>query len=230
MKVHISPGIYQRILDDHSIEGKVLLLPTGNTPIPFYEEIRRRHIDFGSGVTFNLDEYVNPAEVDSYSHYMRDHLFRHVDVRHYLLDGCATDPEAECQRYRQLLAENPIDIAFLGIGVNGHIAFNEPGSEASCTTRLVVLTESTQRVNNTRYNQGLTVGIGEILSSKKIILMATGEQKAEIISALVHGQITTDLPASLLKNHPDFSVYLDPAAASKLQKGDLVTVFNLFDP
>ena len=217
--------VYNYILDNNIIESKVLLLPTGNTPLGLYKEIIKRNIDMSGCTTFNLDEYypIEKDNVDSYHYYMWNNLFKHTNIKLSnvnLLDGNATDIMEECSKYSKKLLDSNVDIAFLGIGVNGHIAFNEPHtephSEPLSLTRLVDLTESTKIINNIKYNSALTVGISEILSSKKIIMLALGESKANIIYELLNSTETSSLPASYLLNHPNFELYVDEMAFSKV--------------
>lgn len=215
-------ALYAHILSHNAVSGKTLLLPTGSTPLGLYREMIQRNIDFSQTVSFNLDEYypIAPDHPDSYHSYMYTNFFKHVNMapEHiHLLDGNAADADAECSRYKTLLEQNPIDIAFLGIGVNGHIAFNEPGCDPAATTRCVDLTDSTQTVNNINYQQALSVGIAEIMASKKIILLATGETKAAIMAAFVYGEKSTRaLPATALYAHANLDVYLDRAAFSQV--------------
>ena len=191
-------SIYKHILNNNNIEGKVLLLSTGSTPLGLYSEMVSRKLDFSNIITFNLDEYypINKENPKSYFHYMWSNLFQHITNTTsersmkkdniYLLNGNIENTELECMQYSNLIQENPIDIAFLGIGVNGHIAFNEPGSSQYSKTRLVELTKSTQSINNVDYMYALTIGMSEILSSKKNILMAVGENKSDIIYDLIN--------------------------------------------
>ncbi|MGO2853518.1 MAG: glucosamine-6-phosphate deaminase, partial [Tetragenococcus koreensis] len=141
----------------------------------------------------------------------------------YVPNGKATDLDAECQRYDGVIADNPIDIQVLGIGQNGHIGFNEPGTSFDATTHVVELTDSTVNANKRYFDKiedvptrALTMGIQSIMKSKKIILMAFGKAKADAVKSMLEGEVTENLPASVLQNHGDVVVILDEDAASKL--------------
>ena len=214
--------IYNHILDNNTLESKTLLLPTGSTPLGLYKEMISRNIDFSNCTTFNLDEYykIAPTDVNSYFYYMDTNFFQHINIRPTninLLDGNTDNTMEECKKYSDKIMKSGIDIAFLGIGVNGHIAFNEPGSSMNSVTRLVELNNSTQQVNKIEYTQALSVGITEILSSKKIILMALGETKADIIyEYLCNMKPHLDIPVSYLSTHPNFELYIDEIIFSKV--------------
>ena len=220
--------IYNHILDNNTIEGKRLILPTGKTPIGLYQEMVRRKIDFTDCVTFNLDEYypcdkTNPA---SYYTYMWHHLFQHINIQGEninLFDGGTAEPEKECMAYSQKLKDKPADIAFLGIGTNGHIAFNEPSKHIIHNiryTRCVNLLQETIRTNKCSFNQALTLGLNEITSSKKIIIMAIGESKADIMYDLINMHcvryVDRALPASYLFHHNNVDMYIDESAFGKI--------------
>ena len=215
-------NIYTHILDKNNIESKTLLLPTGTTPLGLYNEIIKRKIDFSNIITFNLDEYykIEKDNCDSYHYYMFNNLFKHTNIlpeNIHLLDGNTDNIVDECIKYSNLIKEYPIDIAFLGIGINGHIAFNEPGCDINSTTRLIDLTDETKNVNQIKYNKALSVGISEILSSKKIIILATGKTKTNIIYDLINCiEPKNDLPASYLINHSNVDLYIDNDAFSNV--------------
>lgn len=215
----------------------VLGLATGSTPVGTYKEIIRMHkeegLDFSQIVTFNLDEYVGlpPDHPESYRYFMNENLFNHINIRMentHVPDGMAKDIPAHCREYESMIKEaGGIDVQLLGIGANGHIAFNEPGSSLGSRTRVKTLTEKT-RQDNARFfdndiNQvpkyAITMGIGTILESRKLILLANGENKADAIARAIEGPITAQCPASVIQLHRDAIVIVDKAAASKL-KGD----------
>ena len=212
----------------------VLGLPTGRTPIATYAELRRLHADkkisFAQASTFNLDEFVGigPRHPGSFRHYMEQHLFGAVDLRPeriHFLDGMAKDLDAECERYeRDIVAAGGIDLQILGIGGNGHIGFNEPGDELMANTHHAALLEATRRDNAGDFggdpgrvpDEALSMGMGTILKAGAVILVATGERKARCVERMVHGPVTTRLPASFLQMHRAVEIYLDRPAASLL--------------
>lgn len=201
-------------------------LATGSTPETMYSYMIESEMDFSDKVSVNLDEYVglDGNNEQSYRYFMDQHLFNHKPFeKTYVPNGKAQDLDAECQRYDDIIAANPIDIQVLGIGQNGHIGFNEPGTSFEATTHVVELTESTVNANKRYFDKvedvptrALTMGIQSIMKSKKIILMAFGEAKAEAIKGMIDGKVTEDLPASVLQKHDDVVVIIDKDAASKL--------------
>ena len=210
----------------------VLGLATGGTPVGIYRKLasdyRRGMLSFAGVTTFNLDEYAGlPADhVQSYRTYMREHLFRHVDLperQAHIPDGNAGDAEEECRRYDRLIEQaGQLDLQLLGIGHNGHIGFNEPAPGLVQGTHVVDLAEETRRANARFFDsfdqvpgQALTMGVGTILRAKSILLVAKGADKADIVQRALHGPITTECPASLLQTHPRLIVLLDRAAAGK---------------
>lgn len=215
----------------------VLGLPTGRTPIGFYRELVRRvrapAVDLTRITTFNLDEFlgVGPQEAGSYRRYMERHLFEPLGLPRghvHFLDGSAPDPERECERYEQAIdAAGGIDLQILGIGTNGHIGFNEPGEWLEVCTHRVVLRPETRRANAGLFGgdsdrvprEALSMGVGTILRARKIVLLATGREKAWAVERLVRGPLTTTVPASLLQLHDGVGVLVDRAAASKLDRG-----------
>lgn len=218
-----------------TVEGKknaTLGLATGSTPIGLYEEMIADHKACGTSYaevsTFNLDEYVglDYSSDQSYVYFMREHLFDHIDIKlenTNIENGKAADPAAECARYNALLAENTVDLQILGIGSNGHIAFNEPGTPFDSVTHVVDLTETTIKDNSRLFNsidevpkQAFTMGLSNIMTAKKIVVLANGANKAKAVYGMVHGEITEDLPASILQNHSDCTLICDEAAASLL--------------
>ena len=174
----------------------------------------------------NLDEYVglDGSDDQSYRYFMNDHLFNKKPFKEtFVPNGKAEDLEAECKRYDGVIAEHPLDLQVLGIGRNGHIGFNEPGTPFDVTTHVVELTESTIEANKRYFDKvedvpthALSMGIGSIMQSKKILLMAFGTDKADAIKGMIDGEVTVDLPASVLQNHADVTVIIDEDAASKL--------------
>lgn len=211
----------------------VLGLATGGTPLGMYRELVRLHreegLDFSRVTSFNLDEYVglSPGHPHSYRTYMQQNLFDHVNIlpsRTHVPRGGAPDLTAECDRYEREIAQaGGIDIQVLGIGRNGHIGFNEPGSAIDTTTRVVELAPSTLEAN-ARYfgavaevpTRAITMGIRTILGAKRILLLAAGPTKAQALQQMLEGEITPQLPASLLRRHPDVTVIADRQAASLL--------------
>jgi glucosamine-6-phosphate deaminase len=209
----------------HAIQSNpriVLGLPTGRTPIGMYErvvrECRREYRCFRDVVTFNLDEYAGvPREhPGSYWTYMQQHLFAHVDVEPgniHIPDGTAPDLDAECVRYEAAIREaGGLELTFLGVGRNGHIGFNEPGTPFDARTRVVELTPSTRAANAEVFPNGevpthaVTMGIGTILESREIVLLAAGSGKHEAIERLRSGAIDESFPASALWKHANVTV------------------------
>ncbi|GMG66683.1 glucosamine-6-phosphate deaminase [Tetragenococcus halophilus] len=201
-------------------------LATGSTPETMYSYMIESDMDFSDKVSVNLDEYVglDGNNEQSYRYFMDQHLFNHKPFKKtYVPNGKAQDLDAECQRYDDIIAANPIDIQVLGIGQNGHIGFNEPGTSFEARTHVVKLTESTVNANKRYFDKvedvptrALTMGIQSIMKSKKIILMAFGEAKADAVKGMIDGKVTEDLPASVLQKHDDVVVIIDEEAASKL--------------
>jgi glucosamine-6-phosphate deaminase len=208
----------------------VLLLPVGKTAVPIYRELVRLHsagrAPFRRAATFNLDELrVAPQDPRSFRSFMERHLFSKLERpprRVDFLRGDAPDPERECARYeRELAREGPPDIALVGIGVNGHVAYLEPGTALVPRTSLVRLSAATRRdlaADGVRPvpREALTIGIETILSSREIVLVATGREKAAAVAVALEGPVTPRLPTSLLSLHPRLEVLLDRAAASLL--------------
>jgi glucosamine-6-phosphate deaminase len=205
---------------------KVLGLATGSTPETLYKEMTTSDLDFSDMTSVNLDEYVglDGSDDQSYRYFMNDHLFNKKPFKEtFVPNGKAEDLEAECKRYDGVIAEHPLDLQVLGIGRNGHIGFNEPGTPFDVTTHVVELTESTIEANKRYFDKvedvpthALSMGIGSIMQSKKILLMAFGTDKADAIKGMIDGEVTVDLPASGLQNHDDVTVIIDEDAASKL--------------
>lgn len=206
--------------------AQVLGLATGSTPETLYQEMVKSDVDFSNCVSINLDEYIGLSgdNDQSYRYFMNSHLFNQKPFKAtYVPNGKAEDLAAECRHYEEILANHPIDIQILGIGENAHIGFNEPGTPFDAPTQVVELTESTINANKRNFEKiedvpttAISMGIGSIMKSKKVILIAYGEAKAEAIANTINGDMTTDVPASVLQNHPDVTVILDDAASSKL--------------
>ncbi len=205
---------------------KTLGLATGSTPLSFYNELANSDLDFSEMTSINLDEYVGlAAENDqSYHHFMQENLFQYKPFKEsFLPNGLATDLQAEAKHYDQVIAEYPIDFQILGIGRNGHIGFNEPGTPFDMTTHIVDLTQDTIEANSRFFDsmeevpkQAISMGIHSIMQSKMVVLMAYGKDKADAINQMINSPISEDLPASVLQNHPNVVVIVDEAAASEL--------------
>lgn len=208
--------------------AKTLGLATGSTPVEFYNQIVKSDLDFSDMTSVNLDEYVglDGSDEQSYRYFMGKHLFNEKPFKeNFLPNGKAADLEAETKSYDQIIAEHPIDFQILGIGQNGHIGFNEPGTSFEETTHVVDLQESTIKANARFFEneedvprQAISMGIASIMAAKSIVLMAYGESKAEAIKGMVEGEITEDMPASILQKHADVVVIADEAAAALLSK------------
>ena len=210
----------------------VLGLATGASPVPTYNKLIEAYqagkVSFKDVKTFNLDEYCDLPKDDKNSYYtfMHENLFDKVDVKEEnvnFLDGNVTDWEQESKRYSDAMAAvGGIDIQLLGIGTNGHIGFNEPADAFTDESFKVTLTQSTIDSNQKYFGDvpmpryALTMGIGSIMRAKKILLIATGESKAQAIKGMIQGEVTPQLPASVLNEHDDVIVMLDKAAASLL--------------
>ncbi|NMO95246.1 glucosamine-6-phosphate deaminase [Paenibacillus lemnae] len=204
-------------------------LATGSTPVGLYAKLIQMHnnglVSFAGVTTYNLDEYVGLPEnhSESYRTFMNEKLFNHVDInmeRTFVPNGNAADLEEECRSYDRMLDENgPVDLQLLGIGHNGHIGFNEPGTDLSGGTHVVPLQEET-RLANARFfdsldevpTHAITMGVASIMKSRQILLLIRGEDKAEIAHRALTGPITTQCPASLLQCHPNVVVLLDEGA------------------
>lgn len=211
----------------------VLGLATGSTPLKPYGQMielyKKGVVDFSSVTTFNLDEYVNldVKDKNSYHSFMHENLFDHINIPEKsinFLNGNAEDLEQECKDYEQKIKNaGGIDIQLLGIGSNGHIAFNEPADCFQRWSHVVTLKESTVKDNSRFFNsieevptQAVTMGIGSIMQAKKILIIALGANKAKAIKQLIDGNVTPMCPASVLQFHTDVTLMLDKAAASLL--------------
>ena len=214
----------------------VLGLATGETMRPVYARLAALHrdggADFARATTFNLDEYVGvgPDHPASFHAFMREALFAHVNLdpaRCHLPRGDAPDAEAEARRYEAAIAAaGGIDLQLLGIGRNGHLAFNEPTSSLASRTRIKTLTEATRRANAPAFGTGpvprqaITMGIATILAARACLLLATGEATAAAVARMVEGPLGADCPATALQMHPAATIVLDAAAAGRLALGE----------
>ena len=219
----------QIILKPNSVLG----LATGSTPVGMYKQLvtwyEKGDLDFAEVKTVNLDEYVNlePTHEQSYHYFMQHHLFDHVNINPAntnVPDGLAADPKAECAWYNQVIRQlGGIDIQVLGMGHNGHIGFNEPGDAFELETHVVDLTERTIQANSRFFasmdevpRQAMTMGIKSIMMARKILLMVSGEDKADAVKRAFSGPVTPQMPASILQLHPYVTLVGDRAALSKL--------------
>jgi glucosamine-6-phosphate deaminase len=212
-------------------------LATGKTMDSVYAELvrlhRTEHLDFSRCRTFNLDEYaaLPASHRNSYRHYMNRRLFLNVNINlrnTHLPDGTAADLDAECRNYERLIAEcGGIDLQLLGIGLSGHLGFNEPTSSLRSRSRVVVLSPITRAQNGPLFATpeemplcALTMGVGTILEGRRCLLLATGKDKADIIAKAIEGPLTSMVSASALQLHPHCAVVLDEAAASQLKEAN----------
>jgi glucosamine-6-phosphate deaminase len=216
----------------------VLGLPTGRTPIPLYRELVRLHeadrIDFSRASTFNLDEFVGlpPGDPRGYRAFMDRHLFDRVNLsgrRINFLNGAASDLTQECLRYERAIARaGGIDLQILGLGANGHIGFNEPGSALLARSHRTALATQTRRANAALFGhrladvprEALSMGMATILGGRRIMLVATGAAKAGCVQRAIEGPVTPRLPGSFLQLHPRVDVWLDRRAAERLGSAD----------
>ena len=188
-----------------------LCLPTGSTPLGLYKELVNRELDWSAVMTYNLDVYImNPSHSQSYQTFMKENLFDKVNI---YPSNCQF-PDRNVQAYEERLKGIPADLCILGIGTNGHIAFNEPGSSFDSRTRVVSLSEQTIKDNSRFFGsvddtpkQAITMGLGTIMDSKKIVLMANGVNKLNILNVAMNGEVTEDVPASILQNHDNVKVF-----------------------
>ncbi|MGT2755603.1 glucosamine-6-phosphate deaminase [Streptococcus ovuberis] len=216
---------YDLVRDKIAMGAKVLGLATGSSPIELYRQLVASDVDFSDLVSINLDEYVGlSADNDqSYRYFMEDKLFKAKPFKaSYVPDGLAEDLDAAALAYDRLIAEHPIDVQILGIGRNGHIGFNEPGTPFTQTTHVVDLQASTIEANARFFEdeaevprQAISMGIASIMTAKTIILLAYGAEKADAIAGLISGPVTEELPASILQRHEDVVIIADSAALSQ---------------
>ncbi len=218
----------QLILDPRSVLG----LATGTTPIGTYQRLIKMYesglIDFSQVSTYNLDEYRGLTHDDpqSYHFFMADNLFNHVNIdlaNTHVPDGSNPDADAACKGYDDIVeAAGYTDLQLLGIGNNGHIGFNEPAGDFPVGTHCVDLTESTIQANSRLFEkeedvprQAYTMGVGTILKSRRVLILASGEAKADAVRAMIYGPVVPECPASALQLHTDCIVVADEAALSK---------------
>ena len=211
----------------------VLGLATGSTPLSLYKELIKRNkegiLDFSRVKTVNLDEYAGLGieSGQSYVYFMRKNLFEHINIdikNTYLPNGLNANANEECARYEAVIKSlGGIDMQLLGIGHNGHIGFNEPADSFAVNTNCVDLQKSTIEANSRFFakaddvpKKAYTMGTGTILKAKRILVVASGEGKADIVRQMIKGPVTPNVPASALQLHPDVTVVLDRGAASKL--------------
>ncbi len=210
----------------------VLGLATGTTPLGVYKRLIADHLKNGTSYkhirAVNLDEYKGLSAIhpQSYAYFMRKNLFENIDIdldNTYIENGTAEDESAECKRYDKLLKLLPRDLQLLGLGENGHIAFNEPNTPFDSTTHIVNLTESTIKANSRFFNdisdvpkQAFTMGMKSIMQAKKILILASGEIKAKAVYKTVKGEVNVNCPASILQKHPDCTLVVDKSAGKLL--------------
>lgn len=229
----IADEIERRIVERSSQNRNLVLgMATGSTPIPLYAELVRRHreegLSFQNVITFNLDEYegISPEHPKSYHSFMQEHLFNHVDIRPentFLPPGIYENPFKQAQAYEEKIkAQGGIDFQILGIGRDGHIGFNEPGSSQRTRTRRVILANETREDAAPAFGglqsvptHAMTMGVGTILEARRIILMAWGCGKREIVAEAMSGNVSSDVPATFLQDHLNTAWYLDGAAAGE---------------
>jgi glucosamine-6-phosphate deaminase len=212
----------------------VLGFATGKTPLGLYEKLvklyREGAVDFAAVTAFNLDEYfgLEESHPESFAYYMDNYLFRHVNIKReniFRLSGRPADIDEHCRSYERKIREvGGIDIQILGIGKNGHIAYNEPSSSLSSRTRLKILTQETVEANKRFFEDEkevprfcLTMGMATILETKTVLLLASGKEKAAITVQAIEGPVTAMVPASALQLHPRVKFIIDEAAATKLK-------------
>lgn len=210
----------------------VLGLATGSTPVGTYKNLiewyEKGDLDFSGVTSCNLDEYkgLSPENDQSYRYFMNHNLFDHVNIdktHTYVPNGLEPDSEKACGQYEEIIrAQGGIDLQLLGLGHNGHIGFNEPADEFPKATHCVDLTDSTIQANKRFFEnesdvprQAYTMGIGTIMSAKKILVVVSGTDKAEILNKVINGPITPQVPASILQLHPDVTIVADEDALSK---------------
>jgi glucosamine-6-phosphate deaminase len=215
----------------------VLGMATGSTPLGVYQELARMHreegLDFSQVTSFNLDEYVGlrPDHSQSYHYFMQENFFQHVNISPqniYIPSGSTSNYRAFCAWYEQRIEEcGGIDIQILGIGSDGHVAFNEPGSSLTSRTRLKTLAKQTIDDNARFFERredvpiyAITMGVGTILEARQLLLLANGANKAHAVAAAIEGPITSMITASALQMHPNAQIYLEHEAAAQLKMRD----------
>ena len=224
-KEEISRLAYQIMLTAINEKDEVTLgLATGSSPEGIYELFRRNKPDVSHVTTINLDEYIGLSadHEQSYAYFMNEQLFKHLNFKEtYLPNGINEDSEDACIHYDNILMDHTLDLQLLGIGTNGHIAFNEPGTFFELTTHVVNLAPETIEANSRFFDsisevpkQAISMGIKSIMQASAILLIASGADKAEAIKAMLEGPVTEGMPASILQTHPNVIVIVDEEAAS----------------
>ncbi len=229
----VSSEAFRIMKDVLKLERPVLGLATGSSPVGLYKKMIADHNTNGTSyrkaITFNLDEYIGlPKEHEqSYWTFMHENLFDAIDIPEeniHIPVGDSEDEELECRNYESALEKYRIDLQILGIGTDGHIAFNEPGTPFDSVTHIMELTEQT-RSDNARFfdddiaqvpTHAITMGLASIMRAAKIVIIATGANKADAVYGMIKGEKSTDCPASILQDHPDVTVLLDQAAAARI--------------
>ena len=213
----------------------VLGLPTGSSPVPVYRElinqVKQGSLSFSNVITFNMDEYIGLSadHKQSYRHFMMENLFNHVDINHnniHILNGMAADLQKECSLYEEAISQaGGIELFLGGMGSDGHIAFNEPGSSLKSLTRIKTLTEET-RIANARFFDGdpskvpataLTVGVGTVMNAREVIIIVNGKNKARALQAVVEGGVNHMWTLSCLQMHPRAIIVCDEASCDELK-------------
>jgi glucosamine-6-phosphate deaminase len=226
----LAANVVDRLIRE--VPTAVLALPTGRTPVELYRELVRRTssgaIDWRGVRAFNLDEWVGvPADsAASYARFMLEHLYAHVNLppsQRFIPSGMATDLARECRAYEEAIElVGGIDLAILGLGTNGHIGFNEPGTLFDVRTHVADVAEETRVANSYTFppgqtpKQAITVGIATILDARQVLLLVTGSEKAEILRRAVAGPVDPVVPASALQRHPRVTIIGDPSAVGPL--------------
>jgi glucosamine-6-phosphate deaminase len=234
----MSKAAAQEVVDVLNAKPNAVLgMATGSTPLGVYQELvkmhRRGEVDFSHVTTFNLDEYVGLpiTHEQSYHRFMHENFFRHINIpaqNIHIPSGTTTNYRAFCDWYEKRIVEcGGIDLQIVGIGSDGHIAFNEPGSSLSSRTRLKTLAKQTIDDNARFFERredvpiyAITMGVGTIMEARQILLLANGEKKADAVAAAVEGPVTAMITASALQMHPNTKAFLDESAASKLKMRD----------
>jgi glucosamine-6-phosphate deaminase len=245
MKIHVYTDAQQLYIAAKNVFGQqlkskpnsVLGLATGRTPLTLYKLLTDDFVagraDYGRVATFNLDEYVGleANDEESYHFYMNQNFFRHVNVAPkniHIPRGNAANLASECRRYSAQIKRAHIDLMLLGLGENGHIGFNEPTVSPEMHTHVVTLTQSTVNANKSLFpdgaavpTQAITMGLADILSAKKILLLALGDKKADALYNTVYGKDFRVTPSVFLQQHPDVVILADTAAAARLDPKDV---------
>ncbi|MCP8617813.1 glucosamine-6-phosphate deaminase [Salirhabdus salicampi] len=218
----------ERIFDKiKNVANVTLGLATGGTPTRTYQylidDYEKNNTSYSHVTTFNLDEYIglSPNDSNSYRYYMDKHLFNHIPIpkeQTHIPNGLAKDLQLECEAYEKKIDNHGIDLQILGLGSNGHIGFNEPGTNFDSNTHVVNLADSTREANARFFNsleevptKAITMGIRSIMKSKEIILLVSGERKKEALTRLLDGEVDESFPASILKQHPNVTIIADKA-------------------